>query len=138
MVNNLHFRRNVFKNGAWKIVYTLPKLPKPRSKRRSITEKKKTGPIDVVQSMDLTLLPAKYLSRSISIADFDQAYLAQDPPRRVSGIPAGFLAPEAIFELRNGPPADIWAFSCCLFRLRAAINVFSDMFPYPTNTAYLM
>ncbi|KAK3299901.1 kinase-like domain-containing protein [Chaetomium fimeti] len=81
----------------------------------------------VVAAADLTRLPVEYYSTKISILDFDQAFLTSNPPRKVAGIPASYLAPESIFALTNSPAADVWALGCILFNLRDPFPLFSDM-----------
>ncbi|KAK3304813.1 kinase-like domain-containing protein [Chaetomium strumarium] len=106
-------------------------------KRRSASKPKQPGPRApnyAVEAMDLTRLPSKYLSSKLYILDFDQAYLSHSPPRSLLGIPPRYLAPESIFEVRNGPPADIWALGCLIFRMRCGVELFGDLFESPSNT----
>lgn len=64
----------------------------------------------------------------ICILDFDQAFLAEDPPGEVSYIPVPYLAPESIFALTNTPAADVWALGCILFNLRYPMQLFWDFY----------
>ena len=70
-----------------------PKKPKSRAQRQRLDEMRRTAAVCLVEAADLSLLPAKYLSDSISIADFDQAYPSSLPPQSLPGIPAGYMAP---------------------------------------------
>ncbi|KAL2165772.1 hypothetical protein VTG60DRAFT_3851 [Thermothelomyces hinnuleus] len=80
---------------------------------------------------DLGPLPPDYLSTRLSILDFDQAFLASDPPKDVSNIPLPYLAPDSIFTRTNGPAADVWALGSILFNLRAPLSLF-EPFMFPT------
>ena len=85
-----------------------------------------SAPRYAVEPVRLTRLPSAYLSDRLCVIDFDQAYPAEDPPRKLSQIPAPYLAPENIFALANGPPADVWALGCVLFSLRSPWLLFQD------------
>jgi serine/threonine protein kinase len=78
------------------------------------------------EAVDLTLLPPDYLSARLCILDFDEAFLRESPPPRLSRTPRQYLAPEAIFSLINGPAADIWALGLMLFSLRTCTQLFCD------------
>ncbi|KAH8880792.1 kinase-like protein [Thozetella sp. PMI_491] len=102
------------------------------------TESISRAPKNAVQAMDLSRLPARYLSSKVYVMDFDQAYTVEEPPSDLLGIPPIFLAPESIFELRNGPPADIWALGCIIFRMRGGMDLFYDMPDTPSNVVCRM
>jgi serine/threonine protein kinase len=86
------------------------------------------GPRYAVETADLSLLLSQYLSTRFCVLDFDQAFLANHPPSAVAHIPPPYLAPESIFELTNGPAADIWAFGSILYSLRAPVHLFWDSY----------
>ncbi|KAK1770147.1 kinase-like domain-containing protein [Phialemonium atrogriseum] len=111
-----------------------PLPPKSRSRRRRERELRRSAPKYVVDPVDLTHLPVEYLSNSISIMDFDQAYPAQKPPRSFTGIRPAYTAPEVTFELKNGPAADVWALSCCIFRMRCSRDLFTGTMETPLNS----
>ncbi len=85
------------------------------------------GPKFATEAMNLGLLPPECLSTSLCLIDFDQAFLSKDPPIYLLGIPPMYLAPESIFELKNGPPSDVWALGCALFSMRCAYDLFVDV-----------
>jgi len=91
------------------------------------------APKYAVESMDLTRLPSSYLSSKLYILDFDQVYSSLKTPRSLLGIAPRYLAPESIFELRNGPPADVWALGCLTFRMRCGLDIFDDLPGTPSN-----
>ncbi|KAK3368756.1 kinase-like domain-containing protein [Podospora didyma] len=62
-----------------------------------------------VQPVDLSLLPPRFLSTKLCVLDFDQSFLVDNPPKDLARISPPYLAPEATFSLRNGPPGDVWA-----------------------------
>ncbi|KAL1852410.1 hypothetical protein VTK73DRAFT_9224 [Phialemonium thermophilum] len=101
--------------------------PRTEDVEHLFVETPSPAPRYLVDPIDLTLLPPDYLSTRICVLDFDHLYSCASPPQRLSGIPPQFLAPETIFELRYGPPADIWAFGCVLFRLRTSEDPFSTV-----------
>ncbi|KAK1767603.1 kinase-like domain-containing protein [Phialemonium atrogriseum] len=109
-------------------------LRPPKNKATSASR----APKYAVQAMDLAQLPSKYLSGKLYILDFDQAYPVRDPPRTLLGIPPRYLAPESIFELRNGPPADVWALGCLIFRMRCGLDIFYDLPEIPSNAVSKM
>lgn len=98
------------------------------------------GPKYAVEAVELSKLPAEYLSTRLCILDFDEAFLANSPPPGLAHIPAPYLAPESIFSLNNGPEADIWALGCILYSLRRpASQLFWDLFASgPLATAIRM
>ncbi|KAI1357397.1 kinase-like domain-containing protein [Xylaria arbuscula] len=103
------------------------------------TISKLRAPTYAVQAMNLTQLPSKYLSNQLCILDFDQTYSSQDTPRSILRISPRYLAPETIFEMRNGPPADVWALGCLIFRMRCGPDIFlQDIFESPDNTVFAM
>ncbi len=93
------------------------------------------APSYLVRPVYLGWLPATYFSREICIHDFDEAFFAQDAPGELPHIPIEYLAPEAIFALRNGPTADVWAFGCILVALRTTwVPFLSFMGARPLST----
>ena len=76
------------------------------------------APSYAVRPVNLGWLPSAYLSTKLALLDFDEAFFADDPPRGLSHIPHQYLAPEAIFAVRNGPAADVWALGCIIIGLR--------------------
>lgn len=95
-----------------------------RFKPRGVEEDSPHWPEFAYLNADLGLLPPEYFSTRLCILDFDQAFLANDPPRAISNIPLPYLAPESIFTLTNGPAADIWALGSILFCLRDTCHLF--------------
>ncbi len=93
------------------------------------------APKYIVEPMDLALLPPEYLTSKLTILDFDQAYPIQDPPCYLTGIAPQYMAPESIFEFKNGPPADVWALGCIMFRMRCGMQLFTDLPEIPMNAA---
>ena len=91
------------------------------------------APNYAVQAIDLTRLPSMYLSGKLYILDFDQAYSSQNPQRSLLGIGPRYLMPESIFELRNGPPAYVWALGCPIFRTRCGLDIYEDLPETPSN-----
>lgn len=110
------------------LLATFPKLRRVKVEDEDFIQKPSPGPQYVVAAADLTLLPVNYFSTKICILDFDQAFLADNAPRRISWTPAAYLAPESIFTLTNSPAADVWALGCVLFNLRYPLPVFWNMF----------
>lgn len=96
------------------------------------------APRHAVQPMDLSRLPAEYLSDKLSILDFDLAFPTHDPPDYLSAIPPQYMAPETIFELKNGPSADVWALGCLMFRMRCGRDIFSDDSDSPSSAVLNM
>ncbi|KAK3304743.1 kinase-like domain-containing protein [Chaetomium strumarium] len=86
------------------------------------------APEYVVIPVDFGDLPSNYLSTRLCIIDFDHAFSAENAPKQLSHIPYHYLAPENIFTLANGPPADVWALGCILFELRDSITLFDGFF----------
>ena len=67
------------------------------------------APEYVVVPVDLGRLPSNQLSERLCIIDFDHAFRVGNAPKELSHVPHQYLAPENIFTLTNGPPADVWA-----------------------------
>lgn len=103
-------------------------IEKQKIKRRTEDnpESESRAPKYAVQAINLGRLPSTYLSNKLYILDFDQAYSSQNPPCSLLGIAPRYLAPESIFELRNGPPADIWALGCLIFRIRCGSDIYQE------------
>ena len=85
------------------------------------------APEYVVVPVELGRLPSNYLSTRLRIIDFDHAFSTKTAPKQLSHIPYQYLAPENIFTLANGPPADIWALGCILYELRYPMAPFQDL-----------
>ncbi|KAI1250835.1 hypothetical protein MGN70_007893 [Eutypa lata] len=101
-------------------------------------ESTRNAPKYAVQSMDFTCLPSDYLSGELVILDFDQAYLTENPTSTLLGLPPRYMAPESIFELKNGPSADVWALGCLIFRMRCGFDLFTDLPETPRNAIMTM
>jgi serine/threonine protein kinase len=103
--------------------------PRRRSLDPCFRDRPSPGPKYAVETVDLSRLPAEYLSTRLCILDFDEAFLANSPAAGLAHIPAPYLAPESIFSLTNGPEGDIWALGCILYSLRrSASQLFWDLF----------
>ncbi|KAK3936996.1 kinase-like domain-containing protein [Diplogelasinospora grovesii] len=94
--------------------YFFPETPSP-------------APEYVVVPVDLGRLPSNYLSTRLCIIDFDHAFSTRNAPKQLSHIPYQYLAPENIFTLTNGPPADVWALGCILYELRYPMALFQHL-----------
>lgn len=97
------------------------------------------APPHLVRPVNLGWLPATYLSTNVCVLDFNEAFFTEDPTNELPHIPAEYLAPEAIFALRNGPAADVWVFGCILVAPRTTwIPFLSLMGGRPSSTALRM
>jgi serine/threonine protein kinase len=107
-----------------------------RSVDRYFPHKPSPGPQYVVGAAPLAQLPMDYFSTGICIFDFDQAFPTDSAPIKLPYIPHHYLAPECIFNLTNGPAADVWALGCILFTLKDPIQPFCGVFEsHPQATA---
>ncbi|KAF2795052.1 kinase-like protein [Melanomma pulvis-pyrius CBS 109.77] len=84
-----------------------------------------SAPEYVVGAVDFSIIDFAWFQESISIIDFDQCFRSSNPPSRMLGTPSKYLAPEAIFE-RPGPPSDVWALGCAIFRMRGGRDIFEE------------
>jgi serine/threonine-protein kinase SRPK3 len=69
------------------------------------------------------------LQESVVLIDFGQSYAIGRKP--VDYRPAGprhYLAPETYFDRQMSPAADVWAFGCVLFEIRAGSPLFDPFF----------
>jgi serine/threonine protein kinase len=110
-----------------------PKTQEIRLQSEDQINSESRSPKYAVEAVDLARLPSNYLSSKLYILDFDQAYSSLKQPHSLLGITPRYLAPESIFELRNGPPADVWTLGCLIFRMRCGVDICHDLPETPSN-----
>jgi serine/threonine protein kinase len=86
------------------------------------------APRYIVEALDFMSSPFNIISHDIKLIDFDQCFPVQSPPKEMLGIPPENLAPEVAVGQPAGPPSDIWALGCCIFRLRSGEGPFENHF----------
>jgi len=65
------------------------------------------------------------LQENILLIDFGQSFPFRSPPTDYEPATAPeYISPEAYFEGRIGPPADVWALACTIFQIRAGSPLF--------------
>jgi serine/threonine protein kinase len=80
------------------------------------------APIENAKMSAVTLLQER-----IVVSDFGQSYLAASPPPSYKpGTSLSYQSPEARFDARAGPEADIWALGCAIFEIRAGAALFES------------
>ncbi|OJJ42504.1 hypothetical protein ASPZODRAFT_2119916, partial [Penicilliopsis zonata CBS 506.65] len=74
---------------------------------------------------DISRLADKYLTDTMCVIDFSEAYSISAPPEAL-GMPENYLPPEALQEEENsvGLSCDIWALACTLFGIHEQIPLF--------------
>ena len=66
-----------------------------------------------------------FLQEDILLIDFGQAFPLPSPPTDYEPATAPeYMSPEAHFEGRIGPPADVWGLACTIFQIRAGSPLF--------------
>lgn len=83
------------------------------------------APRYIVKALDFLSASVNHVSKDVKIIDFDQAFPAASPPKKLLGTPAEFLAPEVAVGRLVGPASDVWALGCSIFRMRSGESPFS-------------
>ncbi|KAJ4489723.1 kinase-like protein [Lentinula edodes] len=93
------------------------------------------APSSLTEAIDHSLFTeTKLLQENILVADFGQAYTAAMPPEdHKPRTRLNYMSPEALFEGRAGPEADVWALGCAIFEIRAGFPLFDSFFPSHTE-----
>lgn len=63
----------------------------------------------------------------ICLIDWDQAFMASQPPKEILGTPEGFLAPEIAVGRPASPASDVWALGCTILHIRSGSSPFSSL-----------
>jgi len=74
------------------------------------------APAHVVDALDYSHLNMEYLSSSILITDFGEAFFKDNAPKGL-GAPATFSAPELLFGYQPSCAIDLWALGCLIFQI---------------------
>ncbi|KAJ4475817.1 kinase-like protein [Lentinula lateritia] len=93
------------------------------------------APSQLIEAIDHSMfMETHLLQEDIMAIDFGQAYAILDPPKdyRPNAM-LSYMSPEAFFELRAGPEADVWALGCAIFEIRAGFPLFDYFFPSSTE-----
>ncbi|KAJ3920571.1 kinase-like domain-containing protein [Lentinula edodes] len=93
------------------------------------------APSSLTEAIDHSLFTkTNLLQENILVADFGQAYTAAMPPEdHEPRTRLNYMSPEALFEGRAGPEADVWALGCAIFEIRAGFPLFDSFFPSHTE-----
>ena len=86
------------------------------------------APHYLVDSIQYSHTIAEYLTGSIRITDFGEAFFLKKPPTPFPGTPACYFAPEMLFGHPASAQSDIWALGCLVFQLRAWRPLFCTFF----------
>ncbi|VUC31965.1 unnamed protein product [Clonostachys rosea] len=83
------------------------------------------APRSMVGKVDFFTSGRDMFSNDICLIDFDQSFVSGDPPEKLLGTPAEWLAPEVAAGRHAGQASDVWALGVTIMRVRQGDSLFA-------------